>query len=86
MPLAGVEFEIACALAAPLPSWQRENFMRAIEDALRAWPEAARGPGLVHRLGADLQRKFFDAPVRVSRPQHSRKRSPEAFIHHGRER
>jgi hypothetical protein len=71
MPLSGVEYEIASALAAPLPRSQRENFLVAIEGELQAWPEQARGPGLVHRVAANLQKRFFDAPPRPSpAPQH----------------
>jgi hypothetical protein len=72
MPLTGAELDIVNALAWPLPAARRGEFAMAVEGALQSWPEAARGPGLVHRLGADLQKRFWDGqqPQPEPGPQH----------------
>jgi hypothetical protein len=70
MPLTGAELDIVNALAWPLPADRRSEFALAVEAATLAWPEQARGPGLVHRIGADLQKRFWDAPPKPSSPQH----------------
>jgi hypothetical protein len=72
--LTGAELEIVFALAAPLPSDRRGA---AVEDGLRACPEAAHGPGLAHRVACELQRNFFTPPARIPRPQFfNRRRFP----------
>jgi hypothetical protein len=87
MALSGVEFEIVDALAWPLPRDRRGDFHSAVEHALLAWPEQARGAGLTHRIAADLQKRFFDPPPKVSTPQlfNKRKHPLGAPLHHGRE-
>jgi hypothetical protein len=71
MPLTDIEFEVASALAAPLPPERRGDFLLAVENALRSWPQQAHGPGLTYRLCASLQSKFWDPPPRtISGPQH----------------
>jgi hypothetical protein len=69
MSLTGVELEIVSALATPLPPDRRADFATAIETALRAWPEQAHGPGLVHRIAVGLQRDFYTPPKLSPAPQ-----------------
>jgi hypothetical protein len=66
MPLTGVELEIVSALATPLPPDRRADFAMAIETALRAWPEQAHGPGLVHRIAVGPAARFLHASEAAS--------------------
>ncbi|MBV9908333.1 MAG: hypothetical protein JOY52_12320 [Hyphomicrobiales bacterium] len=50
------EFAIVMSAAAPILPGQRPDFLAALADELGR--HETRGPGLVHRLAADLQRKF----------------------------
>jgi hypothetical protein len=46
--------------ARPLPRDQRDAFLREVIGALVTVPE--RGPGVVHRVIREAQRKYFDPP------------------------
>jgi hypothetical protein len=71
MSLTGSELvEIVSPLATPLPPDRRGDFFIAVEDALRAWPEAAHGPGLVHRIAVGLQRDFYTPAKPRPAPQY----------------
>lgn len=41
----------------------RDGFLRAVCDTLAGYSEDARGPGLLHREAAKLQRYFINAPA-----------------------
>jgi len=45
------------ALAAPIPPVCREAFLTALAEALSKYPVV--GPGLLHRVGAPLQKRFM---------------------------
>jgi hypothetical protein len=47
----------------PLRLQDRDQFIRALAGELEKHRPGEVGPGLVHRLARDLQRRFFDAPV-----------------------
>jgi hypothetical protein len=56
------ESEIAAVMRAaqPLPTNVRDAFLRDVARAIVELP--VRGPGIVHRLIREVQRKHFDAP------------------------
>jgi hypothetical protein len=58
MPLSLSDDEYAAvqAAAAPIHPLQRSAFLKALADELGRHPVV--GPGLVHRLAAELQRRF----------------------------
>jgi hypothetical protein len=49
--------DLAWRLAQPLAPADRERFTQELRERLRAEPEI--GEGIVHRVGRDLQRKYF---------------------------
>jgi hypothetical protein len=54
--LSDDEYNAVRAAAAPIHPLQRDAFLKAPATELERQPVV--GPGLVHRLAADLQRKF----------------------------
>jgi hypothetical protein len=60
MALTDDEMSILRSLAAPLELGRRDAFLRAVAQALAH--ESVRGPGVVHRVGREEQRRFFDPP------------------------
>jgi hypothetical protein len=68
MPLAlnDDEFAAVQAAAAPIHPLQRGAFLQALAKELELHPIV--GPGLVHRLAADLQRRFVISPERETSP------------------
>ena len=67
MPLAltAEEMDLLLSLAAPIDQRQRTQFLTEVTTAIEE--EAARtgigsGPGALHRIGRDLQRKYWDPP------------------------
>ena len=60
-PLALTDSELDAVLAAarPLPVERRDAFLQAVAAELRG---REVGPGLVHRVVAQVQREFFDTP------------------------
>jgi hypothetical protein len=78
MPLALTDDEYAAvrAAAAPIHPLQRDDFLRALAGELERHPVV--GPGLVHRLAADLQRQFVvqarTEADSAGAPQHHRAR------------
>lgn len=66
LALSDAELEIVSDMAAALAPSQRAAFLQAIADALGRYPAEARGPGLVHRVGRDVQHGFVKGgPVAV---------------------
>ena len=76
MPLSLNDDEYAAvqAAAAPIYPLQRGAFLQALAKELELHPIV--GPGLVHRLAADLQRRYVIAPERETsaEPRHLRAR------------
>jgi hypothetical protein len=58
LALTDSELEIVSTMAAPLPPSQRAAFLQALADALARYAAEVRGPGLVHRVGRDVQYGF----------------------------
>ncbi len=53
-------------LARVLPPMSRPAFLQLVADKIGSYPEGARGPGLVHRLGAEAQRQLLKGgPIAV---------------------
>jgi hypothetical protein len=61
-PIALNDTELAEVMAAarPLARHQRDGFLQAVADELSRCGQV--GPGVVHRVCRELQRKFFDVP------------------------
>jgi hypothetical protein len=56
----------AASITEPLPLSQRAAFLEALAAELERYPAEARGHGLLHRLGRELQRTFLkNGPVAV---------------------
>jgi hypothetical protein len=60
------EYNAVQAAAAPIHPLQRSAFLQALAKELELHP--AIGPGLVHRLAAELQRRYAIAPERGTSP------------------
>ena len=60
-PIGFTDEELDClsGLAAILSPSDRSAFLEAVAAKLAAFPAGARGPGLVHRLGVEVQRNFL---------------------------
>ena len=56
------ELDTIMRLAAPLEQSQRDEFLQQVAAELKALPRAARGDGSVHRVGAQIQRRFVSPP------------------------
>lgn len=56
------EYRAVEAAAAPIHPRQRDAFLKALAEELERHPVV--GPGLVHRLAAELQRRFGVETVR----------------------
>jgi hypothetical protein len=52
------ELDILLTLAACIEPAFRNAFLRDVAGAIAQYPEQARGPGLVHREAAKLQRYY----------------------------
>jgi hypothetical protein len=57
--LSDDEYVAVLAAAGPIHPHQRDDFLRSLAAELERYPVI--GPGLVHRLAADLQRRFVVA-------------------------
>jgi hypothetical protein len=60
--LTDSELEAVMAAAKPLAEHARSPFLAAVAEALRELGEEEIGPGLVFRVVASVQRRFWDAP------------------------
>jgi hypothetical protein len=75
LQLSQEEMDLVLALAAPIVHQQRNEFLRAVAEALAAWPD--RGPGSTHRIARQVQRGFTIEARRETEtgsgvPRHSR--------------
>lgn len=55
------------ALALPIEPVLRDAFLRAVAIELGRYQAAELGPGLIHRVGRELQREFLRPPARIAR-------------------
>jgi hypothetical protein len=65
------ELDDLLTLAQPLAPSQRGAFLEAVAEALAQQP--ARGNGLVHRLGVELQQSFRATPPNIRNVARSRR-------------
>jgi hypothetical protein len=76
LSLSDDEFAAVQAAAAPIHPLQRGAFLEALAKELEQHPVV--GPGLVHRLAAELQRRYLVEAQRetshFAEPQHFRAR------------
>jgi hypothetical protein len=72
LSLTDAEFAAVQAAAAPIHPAQRHDFLKALATELERHPVV--GPGLVHRLAADLQKTFAIEAQRVAL-------EPESSLH-----
>ncbi len=66
LSLSDAEYAAVQAAAAPIHPLQRSAFLQALAKELELHPIV--GPGLVHRLAADVQRRYVIAPERETSP------------------
>jgi hypothetical protein len=58
------EMSLLLSLSTPLDQQRRPQFLQEVAQAIEAKRQAGEiGDGLVHRIGRDLQRRYFDPPV-----------------------
>jgi hypothetical protein len=60
LKLTDDELDAVLAAARPLDVGDRDAFLQAVAAALQGAGEI--GPGVVHRVCAELQRRFWDPP------------------------
>jgi hypothetical protein len=61
LKLTDAELEAVFNAARPLAPNAREDFLKEVADRLSSYPVA--GPGTVHRVCLETQRRFFDPPA-----------------------
>jgi hypothetical protein len=77
LALTDDEYRAVQAAAAPVHPLQRSAFLKALADELERHPVV--GPGLVHRLAADLQKRFgVEAHAETSHSAEPRLRARQA--------
>lgn len=57
------EMNSLSTLAKALPPASRDGFLQIVAGKLSAYPPETRGPGLVHRIAAEVQRGFLNVAV-----------------------
>jgi hypothetical protein len=55
------EMGVLMSLAGPIDHQRRPQFLQEVAQELEASGQAG-GPGVVHRVGRVVQRKYFDPP------------------------
>jgi hypothetical protein len=63
LSLSDSELDVLMTLAAPIEPAMRDPFLRAVAIELERYSAEAIGPGLVSRVGRELQRQFMGAPA-----------------------
>jgi hypothetical protein len=69
-PISLTDSELTAIMDAcrPLQPRDRDQFLRAVAQAIAGLPEI--GPGSVHRAIAELQKRYFVAPdLRIDEPR-----------------
>jgi hypothetical protein len=69
LSLSDDELDVLFNAAWPLDVAMRDAFLRACALELGRYPRDALGPGLVARTASALQREFFHAVLKHSKPQ-----------------
>jgi hypothetical protein len=59
LALSDSELEVVMTLAAPIDPAMRDPFLRAVAIELGRYSAEAIGPGLISRVGRELQRQFL---------------------------
>jgi hypothetical protein len=78
VPISPISFsdeerDLLSTLASALPPSVPDDFLQPIADKLGAYPQEARGVGLLHRIAAHAQRDFVKAgPVAVAIDKYGR--------------
>jgi hypothetical protein len=54
------ELKVIMAAARPIRPSDRDTFVRQVTAAISAFPPERVGPGLVHRIAMEVQRRFRD--------------------------
>jgi hypothetical protein len=62
--LTDVQLDVVMAAAAPLPVDRRDAFLQEVAAALEGHEI---GDGILHRVIAEVQRKFWDPPLVTAR-------------------
>ena len=57
--LSDSELDVIMTLAQPIDPAMRDPFLRAVAIELARYQPEAIGPGLINRVGRELQRQFF---------------------------
>jgi hypothetical protein len=60
--LSDSELDVIMNLAQPIDPELRDPFLRAVAIELARYPTEAIGPGMLNRVGRELQRQFMGAP------------------------
>jgi len=55
------EMSVLLSLAGPIDQQRRPQFLQEVAEELEASGQAG-GPGAVHRVARQIQRRFFDPP------------------------
>jgi hypothetical protein len=55
------EMDLLLSLSQPIEPWRRTEFLTAVAAELEASGEMD-GPGVVHRVARQVQRKFWEPP------------------------
>jgi hypothetical protein len=65
--LTDVQLDVVMAAAAPLPVDRRDAFLQEVAAALEGHEI---GDGILHRVIAEVQRKFWDPPLVTAGGKH----------------
>jgi hypothetical protein len=76
LSLSDAELSAVQRAAAPVHPRQRDAFLKALASELEQHPVV--GPGLVHRLAGDVQRRYVIAPERETSPEPRHLRARQA--------
>ena len=83
LSLSVEEMDSVLTAARPIALGERDHFLRELAAELAQYAPSEIGPGLIHRLAADLQRRFTvvarrEAETGSGTPRHSRTTQREA--------
>jgi len=63
LPLSDEELDAVMRAAFPLQPRDRDAFLRDVANALQGQGEL--GPGLLHRVMCEIQRRYWDPPLQA---------------------